>query len=147
MATASLRPSNHSNLPRSEKFPHKIFDMTNLSLPGLSKSKYDRMKEQVTQGQYVVTDTRCPALSDCESEGGEAGQRPRRGQSPVEHRGTFVRPSILLSIRHPQAHTGLKSFLSGLESVRADFRPERTDFRPERADFRPERAWGDGRTD
>ena len=49
-------------------------------------------KEPVAQGQYVVSDTRCPALSNCESEGGEAGQRPRRGQSPVEHRGTFVRP-------------------------------------------------------
>ena len=49
--------------------------------------------QQVAQGQYVVSDTRCPALSDCESEGGEAGQRPRRGRSPVEHRGTFVRPA------------------------------------------------------
>ena len=33
----------------------------------------------------MVSDTRCPALSDCELAGGEAGQRPRRGQSPVEH--------------------------------------------------------------
>ena len=27
-----------------------------------------REKEQVAQGQYVVSDTRCPALSDCELE-------------------------------------------------------------------------------
>ena len=32
--------------------------------------------QQVAQGQYVVSDTRCPALSDCELELGEAGQRP-----------------------------------------------------------------------
>ena len=25
-------------------------------------------KKQVAQGQYVVSDTRCPALSDCELE-------------------------------------------------------------------------------
>ena len=48
----------------------------------------DQNDQQVAQGQYVVSDTRCPALSDY-----EAGQRPRRGQSPVEHRGTFVRPA------------------------------------------------------
>ena len=29
----------------------------------------------------------------------EAGQRPRRGRSPVEHRGTFVRPSVSSSVR------------------------------------------------
>ena len=49
--------------------------------------------QQVAQGQYVDSDTCCPALSDCELEWGEAGQRPRRGRSPVEHRGTFVRPT------------------------------------------------------
>ena len=27
------------------------------------------------------------------------GQRPRRGRSPVEHRGTFVRPSVRSSVR------------------------------------------------
>ena len=42
----------------------------------------------------MVSDTLCPALSDCELEGREAGQRPRRGQSPVEHRGTFVRSAL-----------------------------------------------------
>ena len=50
-------------------------------------------EEQVAQGQYVVSDTRCPPLSDCELEWGGAGQLPQRGQSPVEHRGTFVRPA------------------------------------------------------
>ena len=42
-------------------------------------------------GQYVVSDTRCPALHDCGLEGEEEGQRPQRGQRPVEHMGTFVR--------------------------------------------------------
>ena len=39
--------------------------------------------QQVAQRQYVVSDTRCPALHDCEWEWEEAGQRPQRGQSPV----------------------------------------------------------------
>ena len=30
------------------------------------------------------------------------GQRPRRGRSPVEHRGTFVRHSIHLSVHSPR---------------------------------------------
>ena len=42
------------------------------------------------------------------------GQRPRRGQSPVEHRGTFVRPFVRSS---PQPLSGLKSALSGLKSA------------------------------
>ena len=45
--------------------------------------------QQVAKGQYVVSDTRCSALSDCELEWGEAEQRPQRGQSPVEHRRDF----------------------------------------------------------
>ena len=89
------------------------------------------------------------------------GQRPRRGRSPVEHRGTVVRHSVRHSVRLPQAlsglksaHSGLKFTLSGLKSAlsglksaltdsrpeRADLRPERADCRPEWADFRPERA-------
>ena len=28
----------------------------------------EKRKKQVAQGQYVVSDTRCPALSDCELE-------------------------------------------------------------------------------
>ena len=51
--------------------------------------------QQVAQGQYMVSDTLCPALSDCELELGEAGQWLRRGASSVEHRGTFIFPSIL----------------------------------------------------
>ena len=84
-----------------------------------------------------------------------SGQRPQRGRSPVEHRGTFLCHSVCPSVRRsPQplsgpksalsglkfTLSGLKSALSALESMRADFRPERTDFRSERADFRPERA-------
>ena len=54
------------------------------------KKKSKRFHEQqVAQGQYVVSYIHCPPLSDCELEQGEAGQWPRRGQSPVKHRGTF----------------------------------------------------------
>ena len=101
------------------------------------------------------------------------GQRPQRGQSPVEHRGlsfvhSFVRSSVpsqalsglksaLSGLKSAfsglksafsgleSALSGLKLALSGLESERADFRPKKAGFRPERADFRPERAWGGGR--
>ena len=46
------------------------------------------------------------------------GQRPRRGRSPVEHRGTFVRPFVRSFVRSsPQAFSGLKSALSGLKSA------------------------------
>ena len=67
--------------------------------------------KQVAQGQYVVSDTRCPALSDCELEWGEAGQRPQRGQSPIEHRGTFIFPFIRSSVGPPLPHPqGFVSF-------------------------------------
>ena len=55
--------------------------------------RLQKREKQVAQGQYVVNNTRCAALSDCELEGGEAGQPPQRGRSPVEHRGTFVHPA------------------------------------------------------
>ena len=59
-------------------------DLASISLVGSFSSK------QVAQGQYVVSDTHCPALHGCKSEW-EAGQRPRSGQSPVEHMGlSFV---------------------------------------------------------
>ena len=32
------------------------------------KKREEKRKKQVAQGQYVVSDTRCPALSDCELE-------------------------------------------------------------------------------
>ena len=57
----------------------------------LNDSQVTNMNKQVAQGQYVVSDTRCPAFHDCELDWEEAGQRPQRGRSPVEHRGTFVR--------------------------------------------------------
>ena len=46
------------------------------------------------------------------------GQRPRRGRSPVEHRGlSFVRSFVRPFVRPPQALSGLKSDLSGLKSA------------------------------
>ena len=42
----------------------------------------------------MVSDTHCSALHDCELDGEEAGKLPRRGLSPVEHKGTSMRPSV-----------------------------------------------------
>ena len=96
----------------------------------------------------MVSDTRCPALHDCEFEQGEAGQRLRRGRSPVEHRGTFVCSFICLSVldlRHETADLKPERAVSKSEkgnkrTKRPDLRSERTDLRPNRADLRPDRA-------
>ena len=52
------------------------------------------------------------------AEGRPFGQRPQRGRSPVEHRGTFVRPSVRSFVCPPPSSgpSGLKSSLSGLQS-------------------------------
>ena len=65
----------------------------------------------------MVSDTHCPALSDCELEWGEAGQRPRRGRCPVEHRGTFICLSV-----HPSVCADL-SLEAGIWTLK-DFEPE-----------------------
>ena len=100
---------------------------------------------QVAQGQYVVSDPRCPALLDCELESEEAGQRLGRGLNPVEHRGTF----LCLSVCLPKALSGLKSALSDLKSALSGLRStlsglksallslERADLRSEWTDYRP----------
>ena len=79
----------------------------------VANSLAEVVMQQVAQGQYVVSDNRCPALLDCELEWEEAGQQPWRGLSPVEHRGT----SLCLSVLLPKALSGLKSALSGLKSA------------------------------
>ena len=82
--------------------------------PHEKRSKSERRllasKEQVAHGQYVVSDTRCPVLHDCKLEW-EAGQRPQRGRSPVEHRGNL---SVHLSVNR-SIHTSfcLASFCPG----------------------------------
>ena len=48
----------------------------------------------LTQEKNVVSNTHCSALHDCELEWDEAGQLPQRGLSPVEHKGTSMRPSV-----------------------------------------------------
>ena len=47
------------------------------------------------------------------------GQRSRRGWSPVEHRGTFVRPAVHLSVPPWSGLSGLKSGLSGLSGLKS----------------------------
>ena len=66
------------------------------------KEEDKEKEEQVAQGRYVDSDTRCPALHGCNSEQEKAGQRPRRRQSPVEPRGTFVCPSVHPSFSPPE---------------------------------------------
>ena len=83
------------------------------------------------------------------------GQRPQRGRSPVEHRGTFVHAGLKSALSGLKSSlSGLESAFSGLESALSDLkstissvksalsdsRPERADFRPERVVFCPERA-------
>ena len=82
------------------------------------------------------------------------GQRPRRGRSPVEHRGTFICPFVRPCAPPLKALSGLKSALSGLESALSGLKFVLSDLLPilsglksalpghesERADFRPERA-------
>ena len=66
--------------------------------------------------QYVLSDTRCPALHDCQLKCEEAGQWPQSGQSPVEYRGTFASLSFRSS---PRALSGLKSTILGMKSALA----------------------------
>ena len=40
-----------------------------------------------------------------------AGQRPRRGRSPVEHRGTFVHPFVRPSVRPFGLNSGLRGLM------------------------------------
>ena len=56
-----------------------------------------REREQVAQGQYVVSDTRCPALHGCESEWGEQGSGPERDKVLQNTGGlSFICPSVRL---------------------------------------------------
>ena len=44
----------------------------------------------------------------------EAGQRARRGRSPIEHRGTFVHPSVRPSVRLSVCPSQCSSFRARL---------------------------------
>ena len=46
------------------------------------------------------------------------GQRPQRGQSPIEHRGTFVCPSVRLSV-----HSSVHLFVPPIRLLRPLIRP------------------------
>ena len=62
------------------------------------------------------------------------GQRPRRGQSPVEHRGTFVRPYV-----RPLVPPGpLRPEICPLRSEICPLRPEICPLRPEIGPLRPD---------
>ena len=74
------------------------------------------------------------------------GSGAQGARSSVEHRGTFLRPSVCPSLPLQaisglkSALSGLKPILSGLKSDLSGLKSERTGFRQERADFRPQRA-------
>ena len=57
-------------------------------IDGKNRRKETGRPRAICGQQYLL-----PCFKDCELELGEAGQRPQRGRSPVEHRGTFVRPT------------------------------------------------------
>ena len=93
-------------LPESLREAHSVIvsDWSRAALHVIAEAD-EYLGQQVAQGQYVVSDTRCPALHDCELEREEAGQRPQRGRSPVEHRGTFVH-SFIRSFVHALLRLG-----------------------------------------
>ena len=65
------------------------------------------------------------------------GQRPRRGRSPVEHRGTFVRHSIRSSVRSSPPGP-LRPEICPLRPKICHLRPEICPLRPEICPLRPE---------
>ena len=56
-----------TRLPQSRAGGQGLY-LRSLNHLGRSSEAKDRKKQQVAQGQYVVSDTRCPALHDREME-------------------------------------------------------------------------------
>ena len=81
LETFSLSVSQTSVRHSTTASYHAISLVVSHNQPTDSKSRLRSYayKEQVAQEQYVVSDTRCPALHDSELESGVAGQRPQRG--------------------------------------------------------------------
>ena len=66
---------------------------------------FKRLKQQqVAQGQYVVSDTHCPALLGCELEWEEAGQRPL-GFVPGRRDPPWIRVRVRMIFRRGQKPT------------------------------------------
>ena len=89
----------------------------------ISSEKYNTKKKLVAQGQYVVSDTRCPALSDSELEGGGSRAAAPKGTKSCRTQGDF-RPSIISSVHHSVRPPG-------------PLRPEICPLRPEICPLRP----------
>ena len=64
---ADLRPVRANFRPESAEFRPERADFRS-ERTDFGPDWADFRPEQVAQGQYVVSDTRCPALSDCELE-------------------------------------------------------------------------------
>ena len=89
-------PEWYSQVPKNKVAFVPLFKQSLSSLYG----DWQTRKKQVAQGQYVVSDTRCPALHDFELEWEEAGQRPQRGRCPVEHRGIYAELDLRAPLHH-----------------------------------------------
>ena len=95
--------------------------------------------EQVAQGQYVVSDTRCPALRDCELEGGGSRAAAPKGTKSCRTQGDFRSSCLRKGMR---CYRGLTKGLQEpkLRSKKVDIRPKNANWKLERADLRLGRA-------
>ena len=95
--------------------------------------------KQVAQGQYVVSDTRWPALSDCELEGGGSRAAAPKGTKSCRTQGDFRSSCLKKWIR---CYRGLTAGIQEpkLRYKKADTRPQNADWKLERANLRLERA-------
>ena len=98
-------------------------DLSFFDYAGASMTQHGRKDND---SNFLRTNSELPLLPDFDGHMGTHGknkvffflfgQRPRRGQSPVEHRGTFVLPFVCLFICSfvpppPSGPSGLKSGL------------------------------------
>ena len=90
-------------------------------------------RKPVVKGQYMVSDTQCPALHDCKFEEGASRAAAPKGTESRRTRGlSFVCLSARPSLVWAWAERGY------YRPERAFLRPERADLRLERNDLRPE---------
>ena len=75
----SIKASKYPKWVKRPNHPKKHQTRSSLTWNDQKCLKELKMIKPVAQGQYVVSDTHCPALLDWEFQWGEAGQRPQRG--------------------------------------------------------------------
>ena len=99
----------------------------------------ENKNKQVAQRQYVVSDARCPALSDCELEGGGSRAAAPKGTKSCRTQGDFRSSCLRKGMR---CYRGLTKGLQEpkLRSKKVDIRPKNANWKLERADLRLGRA-------